>query len=102
MRSNYFGGQGRGGSFNPCGYTSDVLSALTTLTPPGVNIERVIVRISGGAARFRDDGVNPTSTVGFPLLQDEAIILDSAFDRLKFIKDTTAVGTVTVDALWYN
>ncbi len=101
MRSYTIGGQGRYGSFNPCGYTQTVLSGVTVLIPPAVNIERVLVRAAFGAARFRDDHVNPTGTVGFPVLQDEGMILDSGFDDLRFIKDTTA-ASCTIEALWYN
>jgi hypothetical protein len=102
-RSEILGGQGRVGSLNPCGYVQLTLSTSPqVLTSPAANIERILLRISGGKARWRDDHVDPTSTVGFPILQDEGLILDSGFSDLRFIKDTSAGGTVILDALFYN
>lgn len=89
-------------SFNPVGYTqSTVTTTVVTLTPPGVNIRRVIIRVSGGKVRFRDDGGDPTQSLGFPILADETMIVDSKFTDLRFIKDISATS-ITLDALWYN
>lgn len=102
MRSYRFGGQGQNHSLNPCGHTQVTVSGVVTLTPPAPNIERVTVRVSITGVRFRDDGVNPTSTTGFPLLEDETITFDSAFDDLRFTAHSAAVGTPVLDAIWFN
>lgn len=105
MRSYTQGGQGQYRSLNPCGHTQDTVSGVTKLSggvPPALNIERVTVRIGSFPVRFRDDGVNPTGTRGFPLLKDEVITFDSAFDDIRFIADATAGGTPILDAVWYN
>lgn len=103
-RSETNGGQEAYRSVNPAGYTQVTLSGSTvaTLVPPALNIVRVLIRASFGNARFRDDHVDPTSTVGMPVLSDEAFIHDSGFSDLRFCRDTTAVGTVVLDINWYN
>ena len=104
-RSFRFGGQGRSGSLNPCGHTQDTVTGVIKLNggvTPADNIERVTVRVSSFPVRFRDDGVNPTGTRGFPLLANETITFDSAFDDLRFIADASAGGTPILDAIWFN
>lgn len=103
-RSETTGGQEAYRSVNPAGYTQVTLtgSTVAVLTPPALNIVRVLIRASYGAARFRDDHIDPTSTVGMPVLQDEAFIHDSGFSDLRFVRDTTAVPNVVLDVNWYN
>lgn len=104
-RSYRFGGQGQQRSLHPAGHTQDTVSGVTKLAGgvlPADNIERVTVRVSNAPVRFRDDGVDPTGTTGFPLLADETITFDSAFDDIRFIADATAVGTPVLDSIWFN
>ena len=77
-------------------------AVAVTLTPPAPHITRVLARVERSDVRWRDDGVAPTGGVGMPLLAQEAIIFDSAFDQIQFIKDAGAVADATLNLAWYN
>ena len=51
------------------------------------------------AARYRDDGTAPTSTVGFPLAANEKLIYDGDLAKFQIISQA---GTITVDYLFYR
>lgn len=46
-------------------------------------IFRVVIRPVGAPINWRDDGIDPTDTTGFPLMADEIFVYDGA-DLAKF------------------
>jgi hypothetical protein len=65
------------------------LTAATGLTvPAGTNL--ILVTAEGGAVRWRDDGTNPTASVGYPLpVGAEMRYTADSPSRLKFIDQAT-------------
>lgn len=87
-------------SQNPAGHQQVTISTVAvTLVPPALAITRIMVRGTTDV-RWRDDGVDPTASAGFPLLAGEVLILDSAFDDLRFIR-AGAVDSV-LSVAWWN
>ena len=84
----------------PLGYQQ--LTPLTTATaltvPPGAQF--CWMKCTGQNVRWRDDGTNPTSTVGV-LMQttDHAIWYAGKLSKLKFIQVS---ATATLDVLYYG
>lgn len=69
------------------------LSAATGLTVPsrdlnGLNQKPVIALITpeGTAVRWRDDGINPTASVGMPLSVGVTLQYDGDLNQIKFIE----------------
>lgn len=75
------------------------LSAATSLTvPAGTSI--IIVTPQTQAVRWRDDGTDPTATVGYPLPAGSELHYDSSKpSRLKFIEQT---ASATINVAYYG
>lgn len=54
------------GYLHPNGYQQVFVNSLTFLTVP-TGPRLAIIQVESGSVRYRDDGVNPTLTVGMPL-----------------------------------
>lgn len=68
------------------------ITASTQITVP-LNASQVLVTIEGQAVRYRDDGANPTSTVGMPLAVGASLRYTGAqISQLRFIEQ--AVGGI--------
>lgn len=76
--------QGAAGSVD----SATLLSALTGGTiPAGTCL--VLITVAAQAIRWRDDGTNPSTTVGYPLAVGVELRYDSAdFPRLALISQT--------------
>lgn len=77
-----------------------VSSGVTTLSPPA-NTRRMHLRALGQPVNWRDDGVDPTSTSGFPLLADEWLDYDSDVSDFRLTLASTAVGDSDVRIAYY-
>lgn len=78
------------GSWTNCGYQQITsLSAATALTVPAGSKVAVVVAETQ-AVRWRDDGENPTSTVGMPLATGTYLVLDGDLSAVKFIEQTAS------------
>lgn len=87
---------------NPLGYQQIVgLASATALTvPAGANF--AIVSVTGGAVRYRDDGVAVTATVGFPLpitAGAPMTFYGPSLAKVSFIQQS---GAATLDILYYR
>lgn len=82
----------------PLGYQQITsLSAATGLTiPTGATIAQLTIETQ--AVRMRDDGTNPTASVGFPLNVGSILIFTSNLTALKFIEQ---VASAKIDVLYY-
>lgn len=77
----------------PLGYVKlTSLAAATGLTvPDGASTARIIPETQ--AVRWRDDGIDPTATVGQPLaVGAELLYTAQSLSRLKFIEQTASAA----------
>ena len=75
------------------------LSSATALTvPKGTSL--VLVSPQTQAVRWRDDGIDPSATVGYPLSLGSELHYDGAFAAgIKFIEQT---ASATINVLYYG
>lgn len=79
------------GPSSPLGYQqiASGLNAANALTvPAGATIAVIIAETQ--AVRWRDDGTNPTATVGMPLPVQTPLIYAGDLSLIKFIEQTTS------------
>lgn len=81
------------GSFGALGYQQITsLSSATALTVPA-GTKLVLVTPQTQAVRWRDDGTDPTASVGYPLAVGAELQYSAAqFSRLKFIEQTASAA----------
>ena len=83
----------------PLGYQQIVgLVAATGLTVPG-GATLAVITCENQPVRYRDDGVNPTTTIGMPLGQDATLNYSGNLAAIKFIQTT---ATATLDISYYK
>jgi hypothetical protein len=74
----------------PKGYqkiAAATLATATALTPPaGANF--AFISVTDANVRYRDDGVDPTATDGFPLTPGDVLEYDAALASPKFILES--------------
>ena len=85
---------------NPKGYQqiTDCDPAVGLTVPAGANI--AVIQAQAFAVRYRDDGTNPTSTVGMVLAAGTAITYTAALASIKFID--TAAGAAILNISYYE
>jgi len=65
------------------------LSSATGLTPPqGTTMALIVAETQG--VRWRDDGTNPTASVGMPIAAGAYLNYDGDLNRIKFIEQTAS------------
>lgn len=70
------------------------LSAATGLTvPQGATLALIVPETQN--VRWRDDGTNPTASVGMPIFVGASLSYDGDFNKIRFI-ETTASATLNV------
>ena len=78
----------RGGE-KPLGYQQlTVSSSAVALTVPA-GAAFALINVETDAVRWRDDGTNPTATVGMKVLVDGSLEYDGDLAAIKFIRVTT-------------
>lgn len=65
------------------------LSSASGLTPPAGATLALIVPESQNV-RWRDDGTNPTASVGMPIYVGASLSYDGDFNKIKFIEETAS------------
>lgn len=82
----------------PLGYEQITgLNAVKSLTvPPGTSL--VLITATGQQVRWRDDGQNPTASVGYPLPAGGELVYTASPSAVRFIE--SASGAV-LDVLYY-
>ncbi len=83
----------------PLGYEQVTgLNAVKSLTvPPGTSL--VLITATGQQVRWRDDGTNPTASVGYPLPAGGELVYTAAPSALRFIESTSGA---TLDVMYYG
>lgn len=67
---------------------TSVSSAVGLTVPAGAT--RALIVAEGANVRWRDDGTNPTSSVGMLLLASNLLSYDGDLNRIKFIEVTSS------------
>lgn len=84
--------------FSPLGYQQITsLSAATALTVPDGAVFAMI-RADTQAVRWRDDGTNPTASVGVPLDADDTLNYEGDLAAIRFIEQT---ASAVLDVTYY-
>lgn len=74
--------------------------AVVTISAPA-DTKRMHFRSLGSPVNFRDDGVDPTGTSGFPILADEWLLYDSEVSDFRVIRASTATADADVRVAFY-
>lgn len=71
----------------PLGYLQFSLSTttVTELPDPPTGTTLALVKIEGAAARYRDDGTDPTASSGMPLAVGETLVYDALMTDMRLI-----------------
>lgn len=71
-------GNPTGGGLASLGYMQTTLTTTVvyTVSPPD-GTAYFLARVEAADARWRDDGVDPTTAIGVPLLQGETLVYDA-------------------------
>lgn len=62
------------------------LTAVVSINPPA-NVCLAVIQAEGAAIRWRDDGVNPTATVGMRLPLGSELRYDGNLSAIRFIQE---------------
>ena len=81
------------------------LSSATGLTVPSKDVKGIagsprfaVIRCETQAVRYRDDGTDPTSSVGMSLAVGDSLVYDGDLKRIKFIEQT---GSAKLNVVYY-
>lgn len=86
------------GSSLPCGFQQIPCDTVQPLTVPA-NARWALLRAEGQTVRIRDDGADPTASVGFPLLvAGDALVYTG---NLKGLRAIAATAGGILDVLFY-
>jgi hypothetical protein len=65
------------------------LNSAAGLTPPqGATLALIVPETQN--VRWRDDGTNPTASVGMPVFVGASLSYDGDFNKIKFIEETAS------------
>lgn len=83
----------------PLGYQQFTLAAATALPSIPLGATEALVVCETQTVRWRDDGTNPTASVGMPLTANTAFPYTGNLSAIKFIQTTT---TATCNVSYYK
>lgn len=86
----------------PCGYQQVAVDTAKALTIPAAcdsSPTLVVITAEAQAVRYRDDGTNPTATVGMPLAVGQVLNYEGTISAITFISQTSGAK---VNALFYR
>jgi hypothetical protein len=73
------------------------LSSSTALTVPATDVAGIVgspvaafIRCETQGVRWRDDGVAPTASVGFPLSPGDVLVYDGDLKKIRFIEQAAS------------
>lgn len=88
--------------YAPCGYQAlspDASTSVGLTVPTGKNVTRCLISVETADVRIRDDGTNPTSSVGMLIKKDsQPWSYEGDLSALKIISTS---GTAAVKVLYY-
>lgn len=65
-------------------------------------VRRATVRAVGQPINWRDDGVDPTNTVGMKLDAGDTLVYDGDMTKFRMITDASAVGSADVRVAYHG
>ena len=78
------------GTYTPLGYQQITgLSSVQTLTVPA-GATHALIRVEDQAVRWRDDGTDPTASIGMPLAADDERLYSGDLSAMGFIEETAS------------
>lgn len=85
----------------PLGFLQVPLSTtiVSELPAPPTGTAIALLKIEGGPARYRDDGIDPTATVGMPMAVGESLVYDALMIDMRLIAQSN--GSI-VDVAYYG
>jgi hypothetical protein len=85
------------GPTKPLGHNKvTVSSSAVSLPSIPAGVKRVVIRTLGQAINWRDDGTDPTSSVGMALLADETLVFDGDAYLFRMIRSSGSDADVRV------
>lgn len=91
------------GPNDPLGHAQVTVSSVAVGLPSIPELaRRALIRTLGQPLNYRDDGVNPTDSTGFPLLEDEAYVYNGDMADFKMILSSAATGDADVRVAYYG
>lgn len=82
------------------------LTGSTALTVPATDVAGIagspvsaFIRCETQGVRWRDDGVAPTASVGFPLSPGDVLVYDGDLKRIQFIQQS---ASATLNVVYYT
>jgi hypothetical protein len=82
------------------------LSSSTALTVPPRDVSGIVgspvtayIRCETQGVRWRDDGVAPTASVGFPLSPGDVLVYDGDLKSIRFIQQA---ASATLNVVYYS
>lgn len=76
-----------------------VTDALAVALTPPLTARYATIQVLDAAIRYRDDGTNPTTTVGMPIAQNEVFQYAGSLEDIRFI---CQAGTAHLNVLYYS
>lgn len=78
------------GYVSPAGYVQlTSLGSATALSSIPVDTRMALIQPEAQAVRWRDDGTNPSATVGMPLAVGTTLVYTGNLTAIKFIEQTS-------------
>lgn len=78
------------GILHPLGYAQDgTISAASALPSIASDAKAALINVTGANCRWRDDGTNPTTTVGIQLEIGDTFLYTGDLAAFKIIEETT-------------
>lgn len=87
------------GNSQPCGYEQVPCDTVQELTVPD-NARWALMRASAQTVRIRDDGTDPNTTVGFPLLTTDNYLTYTG--NLRALRCIAATAGGILEVLYYS
>jgi len=85
----------------PNGYQQLAVSSTAVALTVPAGTTRAVCKVATNAIRYRDDGVNPTATVGYPVAANGELELHGT-EQLSAFKAIRQSSDATLDILYYK
>lgn len=82
----------------PAGYVQQSVTTAAALSTIPAQATFALINVESGAIRWRDDGTNPTASVGTPLSAGQTLTYDGSLAALKVVSQS---GTSVLSVAYY-
>lgn len=92
--------------FTPLGHAQASVGSsavgLPSLPTPLASVRRATIRAVGQPINWRDDGVDPTGSLGMLLAAGDTLVYDGDMAKFKMIQDASATGASDVRVAYHG